>query len=137
MILLDQPFFKYFLLPILFVLLFVISRLLLRPAGLIRKQDLAVGPDLIVTAFFVVVISVISKTIQAEQLGPQFGAKALLRIEEDVWVLLALVYALFATLLFIRTFGWDSQRNLRVLPGVTFPLAIGMLALTVAISRTL
>jgi hypothetical protein len=147
--------FRYFVFPLLSVLLGIYLRYVSKNdqySGF-RKEDMAVGFDLIRAALLMYVVllsdqarSLVSANDALARLGHQTpqDPMAILKSQETIqieshglimggWLLFILFMGLWGTSTVVRKKGWTSESELHTLFGITIPLVVGTLYLSLVV----
>jgi hypothetical protein len=125
--------FTAFVLPLLVVLVGVFIRVTTRsdhhPA--VARADLAVGLDvaLSATVAFAVHTVVLAQRVAAGVVGEFESTRVPEQLISAPWVLLALVFGMWAVSTVVRKFGWRAAGEPTWACGVVLPLVFGMLSL--------
>ncbi|TAJ69010.1 MAG: hypothetical protein EPO51_26175 [Phenylobacterium sp.] len=118
-----------------------------------RKEDMAVGPQLMLTAALTYVIittdrarelsrindqlkaTLTIKPLQTQQIGElQAAAYAASQpITLAAWLLLCLMLLLWGTVTIVKRWGWQSEAELKPMLGIALPLGLGVLSLMIVL----
>jgi hypothetical protein len=113
-----------------------------------KKEDIAVGPAIMLTAALSFVLLTSERSRQLVQLtkdlaraqfgGGDLGTAEAMRaqiaglseqIANSVWTILFLVLSLWGTTFMIKRWGWASESEMKVLNGIAVPLVLGVVVL--------
>ena len=110
-----------------------------------KKEDLAVGLDLIVTACLLFVVLTTDRAISLKQASTMLANKQLdtntlnkLQSQSNKlsghlttsgWFIAAMFFGLWSISTVIRKWGWKSETEMTPVVGIALPLAVGVLAL--------
>jgi len=126
---LGHPYFLQFCVPLIAVGASVFLRFVTRSDvhKSFKKEDLAVGLDLSVTALLIF-IAAGSKLAQDLAQNPQ-DTVLVAKSTSVPWVLAALIVGIWGVSTIVRKLGWEDDDKLRVFWGITVPDVFGLLAL--------
>jgi hypothetical protein len=150
---LSSSIFKYFIFPIGSALLGIAIKYVARndQYAKFKKEDLAVGLELIRTACLMYVVLTTDRAISllgvneelAEVLAnPNLDATraSLLqaqaqeltsKISSAGWSIALMFLALWAVSTIVRKWGWKSETEMKPIPGIAIPFSLGILSLIV------
>lgn len=100
-----------------------------------KKEDLAVGLELILSAWLIFIILTADRarslvtTLQATTVDSTKAAALSNKLAMAGWINLALLLALWGISTLVRKLGWSSETELRPVLGIALPLVMGALAL--------
>ena len=97
-----------------------------------KKEDLAVGLDLSVTALLIIVTA---GSAMAKDLTQSSPDQALLEKTQSVpWIIAAYILGIWGVSTIVRKFGWKSDEDLRIGWGIALPGAFGLASLFFAVN---
>lgn len=138
---LAHPAFLNFGVPLLAVFLTIFLKIVSRNDKFqaFKRDDLAIGPDLSVTALLLYItdsaakaraLSALAATTQSFQ--PTTGAG---RLEETPWFLLFFVILIWGLSTIVRKKGWDQNGEIVTSWGIVVPGAFGLAALITVVLK--
>ena len=148
---LTNPFFKFGILPIGSAMLGVGLKYVSRndQYAKFRKEDMAVGLDLALTACLMFVVLTTDKAVQLISTNnalsvmlkqkavdvtafAEIQAKAQLlsgQIASSGWLIFIMFLGLGILSNFVRKFGWESETEMKPIFGIAIPLIFGIIAI--------
>lgn len=126
---LAEPYFLNFFVPLIAVGLSVFLKYVSRNDRhkAFRKEDLAVGLDLAITALLIFITdSVLVVRAISKPTPPQTLIEKSMAIP---WISLAFVLGIWGISTLVRKMGWQEEDNLKVIWGITVPDIFGILTL--------
>lgn len=119
-----------------------------------KKEDMAVGPQLMLTAALTYVIITTDRARELDRINDQISSALAVkplqteRITElqaaahiaaqpimlAAWLLLCLVLLLWGTVTVVKRWGWASEAELKPGIGIGLPLALGVLSLVIVLA---
>lgn len=162
---LSSGFFRFFLFPVLSTVLGVAIKYVSRndQYAKFRKEDLAVGLELIMTACltFVVLTSdkafelvqvneqlaTVLETVATDSLATRENQAAAIELQAEAiemsdeqsgsgWLLLGLFVGMWSVSTLVRKAGWESETEMKPFIGIGLPLAFGLAALVTVMMVT-
>jgi uncharacterized membrane protein YgcG len=126
---LGHPYFLQFCVPLIAVTASVFLRFVTRSDvhKAFKKEDLAVGLDLSVTALLIF-IAAGSKLGQDLAQAPQ-DIVLISKSMSVPWVLAAFIVGIWGVSTIVRKLGWEDDDRLRIFWGIVVPDVFGLLAL--------
>lgn len=92
-----------------------------------RKEDLAVGLDLAVTALLLFVTA--SSTIASDLLKQPTNTALTEKAQSVPWIMAAYLVGIWGVSTIVRKFGWEDEDKLKVSWGIIAPGIFGLLTL--------
>jgi hypothetical protein len=129
---LAHPWFLYFAVPLLAVLLGIYLKYVTRNDHhkSFVKEDLAFGLELAVTALILFMTASVGTAVSAKSATDTKVKQALEdKLMSVPWTLLAFVLLIWGTSTLIRKFGWKDEAQLRVAAGIVLPDLLGVAVL--------
>ena len=126
---LGQPYFLQFCVPLIAVTASVFLKFVTRSDvhKAFKKEDLAVGLNLSVTALLIF-IAACSKLAQDLAQAPQ-DTVLVAKSMSVPWVLAAFIVGIWGVSTIVRKLGWEDDDKLRIFWGIAVPDVFGLLAL--------
>jgi hypothetical protein len=148
---LGSPYFRYGIFP----LASAASGVLLKAAtrndkyALFKKEDMAVGPQLMLTAALTYVVLTtdraralieVNSKLGAELRKPSLDAVILAQLQQTsqtlsgriisaAWMIIILIFGLWGTTTVVKRWGWKTEAEMTPYIGITGPLILGVLVL--------
>lgn len=135
---LSTGWFRYGVVPLVGSLLVIFVKREARVAPL-RKEDFAVGIELMVAAILMHLMAITDTARRASQLSISVGpatnsagkdfAVLVNQMHNSAFILVGLIVGLWGTTSFVRSSGWSGQDSLDLRKGIAIPLAMGIVYL--------
>lgn len=147
----SSPGFRYGAFPVISAVAGVLLKCATRNDQFVffKKEDMAVGPQLMLTAALTFIIvstdkarALVAVTAQSQQalLQKPVDTPKLLALQTEItrlsqammnsaWVLFGLVLLLWGTVTLVKRWGWETETELRRIRGIGIPLGMGVFSL--------
>ena len=96
-----------------------------------KKEDAAVGLDLAITALLILITNSSQIAINLPTNPPDQLA---LKLSEVPWIIILIVFLIWAISTIVRKFGWEDDNKLRMLRGVILPNIVGIFILLLVVN---
>ena len=125
---LKTTYFLNFVVPLITVFLTVFVKIVSRNDQYytFKKEDLAIGMDISVTALIIFITSAVNYAAQANTKTNELINSKLVDLP---WLILAFVCIIWFVSTIIRKFGWHNKDELNILWGIIIPDFIGIMLL--------
>lgn len=140
-----SPFFRFFVFPLASAVLGIYVKYVTRndQFSRFRKEDLAIGLDLMRIAGLMYLLLISDRAITLARLSAMSAAQSRDDLQEIIaeaaelsegmsaagWVIAAYIFSLWSVSTVVRKLGWETDTRLRPIIAIAFPFVVGIGAL--------